>query len=122
MVGSTSAVAVAEAVHKVMLAEAVARYGLDHRGLAHRLQQRSELIAGLTEHRKVVTLVRALNLHVEAVTLDLVGRAAHLSTQHWLLTNDALILVVMEKLGLTHLATNDGNFDSVPGITVWKPR
>lgn len=120
--GCSSVVAMAEAVHKVMLAEAVARYGLEPRALAHRLQQRSELIAGLSEHHKVVALVRALNIHAEAVTLALMERAAHLSTQHRLLTNDALILAVMEKLDVTHLATNDDNFDSVPDITVWKPR
>jgi predicted nucleic acid-binding protein len=39
-----------------------------------------------------------------------------------LLTNDALTIAVMEKLGLSHLVTNDDNFDSITGVTVWKPR
>ena len=33
----TSAAVVAEAIHKVMLAEAIQQHQLDHRGLAHRL-------------------------------------------------------------------------------------
>jgi predicted nucleic acid-binding protein len=37
------------------------------------------------------------------------------------LTNDALILAVMEKLGVTLLATNDDDFDGVEGIIVYKP-
>ncbi len=122
VVGLISAVTVAEAIHKVMLAEAVARYGLNRKALAHRLQQRPELIAGLTEHKKVILLVRALHFPIEAITLDLLERVSTLSVQHLLLTNDALIVVVMEKLDITHLATNDDNFDSVAGITVWKPR
>jgi len=28
----------------------------------------------------------------------------------------------MEKLAISHLVTNDDNFDAVNGLTVWKPR
>ena len=119
---STSAVVIAEAIHKVMLAEAVQQYGLDHRGLAHRLQRRPDLIAGLSEHRKVIQLARALAIQVEPITTDTLERVAEISPQHRLLTNDALTVAVMESLGLAHLVTNDDNFDSIPGLTVWKPR
>jgi len=52
-----------------MLAEAVARHGLDRTGLAHRLQRHRQLIATLKEPAKVTVLVRALAIHVEPVTL-----------------------------------------------------
>lgn len=65
--------------------------------------------------------VRDLRLPVEAITLELLARGADLSAQHRLLTNDALTLAVMEKLGVTALATNDDDFDAVEGITVYKP-
>jgi predicted nucleic acid-binding protein len=119
---TTSSAVVAEAIHKIMLAEAVQRHSLNRQGLAHRLQRQAQLIAGLTEHTKVAALIRALNLHVEPITFDLLERAAWLSTQHCLLTNDALTTAVMEKLAISHLATNDDNFDAVAGLTVWKPR
>lgn len=118
----TSTVAIAEAAHKVMLAEAMTRHGLPHQGLAHRLQRQARLISTLSEHKKVAELVRTLNLHVEAITLDLLERAADCSIQHQLLTNDALTVAVMEKLRLTDIATNDDDFDSVAHFTVWKPR
>ncbi len=54
---STSATVVAEAIHKVMLAEAVQRHQLDHWGLAHRLQRHRERIAALSEHRRVPGLL-----------------------------------------------------------------
>ena len=119
---STSATVVAEAIHKVMLAEAIQQYKLDHRGLAHRLQRQRELIAGLSAHRQVPALIRALSLHVEPVTLDILERAATISTDYRLLTNDAVTIAIMEKLGLSHLATNDDNFDSAPSLSIWKPR
>jgi predicted nucleic acid-binding protein len=119
---STSAAVVAEAIHKVMLAEAIQQHKLDHRGLAHRLQRQRELIVVLSAHRKVPTLIKALSIHVEPVTLDILERAADLSIQHRLLTNDAVTTAVMEKLGLSHLITNDDNFDALPGLSLWKPR
>jgi predicted nucleic acid-binding protein len=119
---STSAAVVSEATHKVMLAEAIQRHGLAHQGLAHRLQRRRNLIATLSEHQKVGLLVRALGVRVEPVTLDVIEQAAVLSTRYLLLTNDAISTAVMQRLGLTDLVTNDNNFDSVRGLTIWKPR
>ena len=119
---STSAAMVSEATHKVMLAEAIEQHAMTHQGLAHRLQRKRDLITTLSKHQTVSGFIGALALHVEPVTLDMVARAAVLSVQHRLLTNDAITVASMEKLGLTHLATNDDNFDTVPGFTIWKPR
>jgi predicted nucleic acid-binding protein len=122
IISSSSAVIIAETAHKIMLAEAIQQHGLDHKGLAHRLQRRRDLIASLNEHQKVASLIRTLAIHIEPVTLELIERAASISTQHCLLTNDALTIAAMEKLAIYHLATNDDDFDVVPGITLWKPR
>jgi predicted nucleic acid-binding protein len=119
--GVTSSVAIAEATHKVMLAEVVQRHGVDHRGLIARLKRHPALLDGLTNHQRVAATVRSLGLPVEPITLALLARGAALSAQKRLLTNDALTLAVMEKLGVTTLATNDDDFDAVDGITVCKP-
>ena len=113
---------VAEAIHKVMLAEAIQQHQLDHRGLAHRLQRQRELIAGLNEHRKVPALIKTLAMHVEPVTLDILERTTFLSAEHRLLTNNAVTIAIMDRLGLVHLATNDNNFDSISHLSIWKPR
>ena len=44
-----------------------------------------------------------------------------LSQQIGLLTNDALIVAVMRANGLTKIASNDADFDRVPGITRYAP-
>jgi predicted nucleic acid-binding protein len=38
-----------------------------------------------------------------------------------LLTGDALIVAVMQAHGLSHLASNDTDFDRVPGLTRYAP-
>jgi predicted nucleic acid-binding protein len=43
------------------------------------------------------------------------------SRQTGLLSNDALIVAVMRANGLTKLASEDADFDRVPGITRYAP-
>jgi predicted nucleic acid-binding protein len=47
--------------------------------------------------------------------------AASLSQLHGLLTNDALVLASMQDEAIKHLASNDADFDRVPGITRYNP-
>lgn len=47
VVGYTSTALVAEAVHKVMLAEAVQQYGLPEKGIVTRLKEEPDLVKGL---------------------------------------------------------------------------
>ncbi len=63
--GVTSTVTIAEATHKVMLADVVQRHGVEHRGLIARLKRHPELLDGLTNHQRVVTTLRGLRLPVE---------------------------------------------------------
>jgi predicted nucleic acid-binding protein len=117
----TSSAVLAEANHKVMLAEVIKRHSLAPKGLIQRIKKHQDLLDGLSEHKKITGTVAALAIGVEAVTVDLVGRAAEISPRLRLLTNDALTIAVMEKLGIAYLATNDDDFDTVPGIAVFKP-
>jgi len=47
--------------------------------------------------------------------------AAVLSQQIGLLSNDALIVALMQAHGITELASHDADFDRVPGITRYRP-
>jgi predicted nucleic acid-binding protein len=50
-----------------------------------------------------------------------VGQAADLSLHHALLTNDAVIIALMQTRGLVTLASNDADFDRMAGITLNAP-
>jgi len=47
--------------------------------------------------------------------------AADLSSQHGLLSSDALVAAVMQGHGLTCVASHDADFDRVPSITRYTP-
>jgi len=63
----------------------------------------------------------SLNIQVIPITQPLLEAAALASQQFELLTGDALVVAVIQAHGLTHLATNDANFDRVPGLTRYEP-
>lgn len=65
--------------------------------------------------------IARLDLQIAAMTDEHVRQAAELSRQHGLLTNDALLVVLMQSHSLMNLASNDADFDRVPSITRYAP-
>ena len=72
-------------------------------------------------HRQAIDEVRASKVQVLPVDGMDVSRAADLSGPYGLLSSDALIVLVMERHGLAHLASLDADFDRVPGISRYAP-
>jgi len=111
----------ADAVHRVMAVEARERFALSSNPVSW-LQQHPgkvrELHAFLDAARQLASLPLRL-LHADT---RVIRDTAAISRQHGLLTNDAVIVALMRIHGLVHLATNDDDFDTVAGLTVWKPR
>jgi predicted nucleic acid-binding protein len=66
---------------------------------------------------------RNLRFAVRILTIPphLIAAAAAVSIQHGLLTNDALVVAVMEANGLTNIASSDADFDRVPWLTRYAP-
>jgi predicted nucleic acid-binding protein len=56
------------------------------------------------------------------VDVQILVEAMQLAVRNGLLTNDSAILALMRRHGLTHLASNDDDFNRIPDLTVWKPR
>ena len=111
----------ADAVHRVMGVEAQERFGLVNGAVAW-LKRHPECIRELSAFRDAARQIEALALRLLPADSRGVLEAAELSGQYGLLTNDAIIVALMRRHGVTHLVTNDNDFDRVPGLTVWKPR
>ncbi|NLY01467.1 MAG: PIN domain-containing protein [Rhodopirellula sp.] len=62
-----------------------------------------------------------LDVNTVAVPPALISIAASVSQTTGLLTNDALVVAVMQEHGLTDLASHDTDFDRVPGLTRYAP-
>jgi predicted nucleic acid-binding protein len=75
----------------------------------------------LNVYLQAVAQVPLLGIQVMAITQPLIEAATRVSRQHELLLGDALIVAAMQANGLTHLASNDADFDRVPGLTRYAP-
>lgn len=122
LTASASPHVLAETVHKIMLAEAAQRFGLGRAGLVRWLQEHRARLRELGVFRAAAEELHRLPLSLLPLDGPLLVAAATVSQQRGLLTNDALVVALMQQHHLSHLATNDDDFDGLPGIVVWKPR
>jgi predicted nucleic acid-binding protein len=118
----TSAGALADALFKTMIIEASRRFVPPGTKPLAFLQRHPDVIGQLSHYAAAAEGLATLPLQLLPVDWSAIRACARVSTQHRLLTNDAMIVALMQRHGLTHLATNDDDFDAVPGIRAWKPR
>ncbi|HEY7152556.1 MAG TPA: type II toxin-antitoxin system VapC family toxin [Gemmataceae bacterium] len=119
--GFTSAHVLSEMAHRVMTLEAAARFNRPLAGMANWLRRHAAEVQQLTRHRQAIDEVQVGKVQVLPIEGADVSRAADLSAPFGLLSSDALIVVVMQRHGLFHLASNDADFDRVPGLTRYAP-
>jgi predicted nucleic acid-binding protein len=119
---SVSLQVLGDALHKAMTSEAAQLTGRERAGMVGYLKKHPEVIGRLTEWPQAVERLKAVPKQILPADAELLYEATRVAQTHGLLTNDAIIVALMQRHGITHLATNDDDFDRVPGITVWKPR
>jgi predicted nucleic acid-binding protein len=115
--GLTSTHILSELAHRLMTLEACALFGWPFSGIAQRLKKHPVQLQRLTRFRQAVQEVPQFGIQVLAIPPTFIDAAAAISQQTGLLSNDALVVALMRAKGLTHLASNDADFDRMPGIT-----
>jgi predicted nucleic acid-binding protein len=120
--GVVSIQVLADAQHKTMMSLLAAQYNLPRSKLVGWAKKHPAEICALAGLTEAVQLLRSAAVRIVPLDDALLDEAARISTQYGLLTNDSLIVALIERHGITDLATNDDDFDRVPGIRVWKPR
>jgi predicted nucleic acid-binding protein len=109
-----------EVGHRLMTIEASALFHWPSK-IVQRLQQNPANVRQLTQFRSALQKVPLLGIQVLTTPSTLLDPAAAISQQTGLLSNDALIVAVMQANGLTKLASEDSDFDRVPGLTRYAP-
>ena len=110
-----------DVAHRLMTLEACQTFGWPYAGIGQKLRSRPADIAQLHRFREALDEIIASGVQVLSVTERDVLRAADLSRQHGLLSGDALIVALMQANNLTTIASNDADFDRIPGISRYSP-
>jgi len=104
-----------------MTLEAARTLGKQQGSMAKFLESHLDEIHRLTGFRQAIDDLCIGNLHILTIAPAMVPTIAAVSQQIGLLTNDAAVVAIMQSNGLTKLASNDPDFDRVPGITRYAP-
>ena len=118
--GLTSTAVLSELAHRLMTLEAMVHFGWTSK-VVDRLKRSPSSVGQLSRFRQAIARVPQLQIRVLTIPEGLVGTAADLSQQTGLLSNDALLIAVMQANSLTNLASHDSDFDRVPGLTRYDP-
>ena len=76
----------------------------------------------MTGFRQAIDDLCIGQLQILTITPAMVQATAALCQQIGMLTNDAAVVAIMQANGLTRIASNDPDFDRVPGITRYAPQ
>ncbi len=117
----TSVIAAGETIHRVIVAEAVRRFALEPRRAVTYLKQHPARVRELREHLGMASAIYQLGVDILPVTYVDLHASKAVRSNYGLLTNDSLIVAVMRREGLVHLATHDRDFERVDGLKVWMP-
>jgi predicted nucleic acid-binding protein len=121
LLGYTSLHLLPEVAHKMMTIEANALLGWPFAGMANRLRRHPAEVQKLTAHRIAIERISHSRVQVLPFSVPLMLAATVISQHYGLLTNDALIVVLMQTNGLSKLASHDADFDRVPGLARYAP-
>ena len=120
LAGFTSALVLAETLHRLMILEAISSLRMDPKTAVRRLKAQPPLVKQLTRHLTVPDIIRGIGIQVLSQEVVDVHTSNQLKQEYGLLTNDSLNLAVMQRRQLTCIATNDPDFQRVAGLKVWK--
>jgi predicted nucleic acid-binding protein len=113
--GITSTHVLSEVAHRLMTTEASRVFGWKSK-IVDRLKRQPSEIQKLQSFRQAIERIPQLGIQVLTIPADQVAAAAALSIQYGLLSNDALVVAIMQSQGLTNIASHDADFDRVPGL------
>lgn len=121
LTGFTSLPVIAEALHRLMIIEATETLQMEARSVVRYLKEHPAEVRKLTSHLVVAEKIQAVGVQILTTTLDDLLASQGFKTAFGLLTNDAITLAIMKRHRLTHIATNDPDFERVEFLKVWKP-
>ena len=118
----TSVIVVAEVIHRMLVSKATADLGVAPRQAAQYLKQHPGKVSELQRGLNIPSdIYHRFGISIEPVTRKELHAARPIRRQHGLMTNDSILLSVMQSLKISNLATNDSDFERVPDITIWRP-
>jgi predicted nucleic acid-binding protein len=75
----------------------------------------------MTRHHDIPSKIHSLNVKTISIDLEMIKTSQLMKKRYGFLSNDALILQIMEDLKIKNLASNDRDFERVDFIKLYRP-
>lgn len=113
---------VADVIHRAMVLELMAQTPLQKsiEAVTH-LKNNPQAVQNLTRYKHILRNLKQAQINILPLTYRDLHNSRQYRDEYGLMTNDSLILAVMQREKIQHLATNDTDFARIPGIAVRKP-
>jgi len=111
----------AETMHQLMIAEARDYQWIKGPNPARQLSELPERVRALTRYEELVRDILGSGIQVEPVVQEDFITAMGIQHRSGLLTNDALLVAVGERLRVTSIVSADKTFSRVQGIIMYAP-
>ena len=118
--GATTLHVINEATHRLMLAEACAA-GIIAKQHPSLLGKRLQAITTLSKYWIQTQTILTMNMAILPVEEACLYGAHSVRSSYGMLTNDSLIVAAMRDYGLSIVASADGDFDHIMGLTRYTP-
>lgn len=112
----------ADIIHRAMIWELLAQRTVQRSSEAVTyLKKHPQIIQTLTRHKTILNNLKQARINILPLTYRDLHNSRRTRDQYGLMTNDSLIIAVMSRENIRHLATNDRDFGRVEGIMVRLP-
>jgi predicted nucleic acid-binding protein len=111
----------AEVMHRLMLAEAQDYQWIKGQNPARRLAALPERVKSLSRYESLVRDLLGIGLLLEPMHREDIQAALAISRQAGLLTNDALLVAVGQRLRVLAVASADRQFERVQNVILYSP-
>jgi predicted nucleic acid-binding protein len=119
--GVTAVNAQLEVLHRLMLVEAVNKKLVEPPHILNKLRKQPQKIRQLSDYYVNTQRILEMGVRVLPVLPETIVASHHFRTGYGMMVNDSIIAAVMQGAGLTSIATNDGQFKKIHGLSVFSP-
>jgi predicted nucleic acid-binding protein len=105
-----------------MIVETVEKQGFStSREAVEYLQSHPDFVKTLKKPLPIPSDLARMGVDIQPVSHVELHSSKRYRRDYGFMTNDSLVLAVMKRHKVIHLATNDQDFERVPDIKVWTP-
>ena len=120
--GVTATNVVLEVLHHLMMIEAVKRGLVTPANALRKLQRSPETVRELADYSSNVEKIPQMGIKILPFSWEIIMASQAIRSRYGLMVNDSLVVAIMKEKGIAALASNDGAFEKVEEISLYRPR